>query len=313
MKASRPTKVITNAAPPELPGVMGVLRRQASNILTLVLVLVAIAMLIRWRLRTAEISRQAIGDQLMKAQNEVTQIRDLQYSRSPAVDLLKRYNFLQTSANSAISNVLNGSEDPQMRAQAFIARGDLYWYLANLPPLTGSTTQPSLALNETSDAMLQRSWEAYQEVLKNSTYADQHQALDIAHLGVGAIAENRAKSPADWAAARTEYEAVVKDPKALSIFVTIANAHLEKLPALQDKLYLAPVEGTAAAVVTTMPTTTSTTAPSDGTSPTTQSMTLPTTLPMTSIIQGMAHPLTTMPTTMPSPAPMLAPTTKPAK
>jgi hypothetical protein len=306
MKASRPSKIITNAAPPEDHGWLGVLRRQANNILTVLLVIAAIAMLIKWRMRTAEAAKMTVNAQLLSAQSRVEQVRDAIFTdfqgdpsadppRKPRVpsEELKTLNLLLSEANSAISNVLNSSDaDARMRAGAFIARGDLYWYLANLPPLPGSATQPSLQLGEPADIMLQKSSDAYQEVLKNSTYADQHDAIATAHMGLAAIAENKR----DWTAARQEFDAVVNDSKAQKVLQTAAKAQIDQLPDLQkSQAYLASAEGTPAAkaqqdaalqsIDAFKATTQASTAPS------TMPSTMPATMPIQKILRAATQPV----------------------
>jgi len=290
MKASRKSKVITNATPPEDHGWMGTLRRQANNILTLALVVAAIAMLIRWRMRAAENAKLLINNQLLSAQTQVSQLRYIQFSNLPPEDMIKEINVRENAANNGISSVLNSSDaDVRMRAEALIARGDMYWYVANLPPSPGSSTQPSWRLNDSASALLQKSWDAYEEVLKNSTYADQSESLAIAHLGVAAIAENRA----DWPAAKTELEAVANDSKAMQVLVTNAKMQLRMLPQLQNKMYLIPpTEGTMEGTPNTVfgpPVPVSIQA----TQPTTQpAMTAPPTLPATPPMAQIIHAMT---------------------
>jgi hypothetical protein len=76
-------------------------------------------------------------------------------------------------------------------------------------------------------------------VIKNSTYADQHEELAGAHLGLAAIAENRN----DWTTAQTELTIVQNDPNALTVLVDLAKLQLAEIPSLQKKLYVAPPTG----------------------------------------------------------------------
>jgi hypothetical protein len=303
MKASRPTKIITNASEGPVTGWAGFLRRQANNILTVVLVIAAIAMLIRWRLRTAEVAKQTVNNELTTAQAQVARVHDAPYqSRLSGPELLKYLNEHENAASSSIANVLNNSDaDARMRGAAYVARGDLYWTLANLPALPGSATQPSLQLGENSSVYLQKASDAYSEVVKNSTYADQHEALAAAHLGLAAIAENRS----DWSNAQAELKAVVDDKSALQLLVDRAKQQLDGISKLRnDQFYVAPPEGTPAlAQATTVPATSPTTAPDS--MPTTATTKMRTTLPATTP--------TTDPTTTPKPAPATPATTRSVK
>jgi len=288
MKASRPTKVITNSSDAPATGFAGFLRRQANNILTVLLVIAAIVMLIRWRMRTAEAARQTINNELTNAQTQVARVGDAMFQpQASGPELLKYLNEKENAASASISNVLNSPDaDARMRGAAYVARGDMYWDLANLPDLPGSATQPSLQLGESRATYLQKASDAYSEVVKNSTYADQHEALAEAHLGLAAIAENRAHSDSDWEVAKTELKAVIIDSKALSVLVDRAQAELDNIPKLrEEQYYVAPPEGTPTSTLarpeepikhaSTQPTT----APTSG--PTTMPSTLPAKVPET--------------------------------
>jgi len=203
-------------------------------------------------MKSAEMAKMSVAIELSNARMLVQQLvpgqlpiyRNNQLLPSP--EALKVIQTKQNEADSSISNILNNPDaDAHTRAQAFVMRGNLYWELANLPPLPGSTGQPSLQLSESSDALLQKSWDAYQEVIKNSTYADQHEQLDGAHLGLAAIAENRN----DWATAQKELEAVENDPSALTVLAAEAKLQIGLLPEMQKKLFLAPPTGNAPVVV----------------------------------------------------------------
>ncbi len=101
-------------------------------------------------------------------------------------------NDVESKANVSISNVLNTSSDPKMQAMAYIAKGDLYWQLANLPPVPGATTQPSLQSPVSNEDLLKKSAAAYNEVLNGESFKDLAEAKASAHFGLAAIAENQA-------------------------------------------------------------------------------------------------------------------------
>jgi hypothetical protein len=210
------------------------------------LVIAAIAMFIRWRMRSAEIARLSIANELVSARSQVDQLQQMQLAFLPPADLIRDIQTIETTANASISNVLNSSDaDAHLRARALVLRGDLYWDLANFPPLPGSTTQPSLALSDSSDALLQKAWDSYQEVLKNSTYADQYEQLGSAHLAVAAIDENRG----DFAAAQKELETVGNNTKIPAVLASLARDQLQQLPEIQKKMYMVPAGGVGPVVV----------------------------------------------------------------
>ena len=191
-------------------------------------------------MKTAELNKQALGNELANASKMIEKLKTQpSLSESPA-DWIKYIQTQETGADAAISNLLNSSDaTATTRARAFVFRGDLYWNLANLPQLPGAETEANLRLPQSSDALLQKSFDAYSEVTKNPTYADQHEILDDAHLGLAAIAENRG----DWKTAESEFNAVVNDPNSISVLVDQAKIGLLELPLLQKKLYVAPPSG----------------------------------------------------------------------
>jgi hypothetical protein len=240
MNAPRRKQVVALPDAHELGGFGGLVKKHVNNALTVLLVIAAIAMFVRWRMRSAEIAKLTVANELVNARSQIDQLRQIQLAFMPPLDLIHNVQSIESTANAAISNVLNSSDaDAHLRASALVLRGDLYWDLANLPPLPGSTTQPSLALTDSNDTLLQKSWDSYEEVLKNSTYADQYEQLGSAHLGVAAIAENRG----DWAAAQKELETVTGDPNSPAALISVAKVQLLQLPEIQKKMFIAPPTG----------------------------------------------------------------------
>jgi len=248
MNAPRKKNVVSLPDSPEMSGWIGQVKKHLNTALTVLLLIAAVAMFVRWRMQSAEIARQGVANELVNARNLVSNLREYRLPSLRAQDLLSWLTQIENGANASISNVLNSSDATvKMRADALVLRGDLYWSLANFPPLPGASTQPSLALNEDSDALLQKAWDSYQEVIKNSTYADQHEELTASHLGVAAIAEDRH----DWTAAESELNAVANDASALAVAVDLAKVQLSQLPDMKKKLYIAPPTGASQPVVPT--------------------------------------------------------------
>jgi hypothetical protein len=161
---------------------------------------------------------------------------------------------LSSKANEAISTVLNTADDAKVKADAYIARGDLYWQLANFPELPGAATQPILRAPDSNDEYLKRSFDAYTEVLKNDQYAKQPDAVISAHFGLAAIAENRR----DWDEAKHQLQSIINDANTSPALVKQAKNQLEQqLPQMQTPLYVvqATTQPTTQASTTTEPTT----------------------------------------------------------
>jgi hypothetical protein len=274
MKPERRKKVITiaDAASPEGIAVPWY-TKYGNTILTGILIAMSVALLVRWRLSAAATEKQRILGELNDARAQVDQLHTVDGAGSPA-DLIKRVQSIETLANGDLSDVLNTSSDATVKAQALVVRGDLYWQLANLPELPGAATEPDLRLKKTPTELLAQSADAYTSVVNSSEYASAHDAINSARLGLAAIAENRAQ----WAAARSQLDAIKGDPNASSEKLAAADVQLElMLENIQDPIYLAPPTGTVSA--TTAPTTIPAVATKLPITPTTLPA-IPSTLPM---------------------------------
>jgi hypothetical protein len=281
MKVSRPKKVVSLAETQIEPtGWSGFLNKYGNSLATGVLIASAVFLFIRWRANSAERARMEVSELLQTAQSQVEILHSGRFAASAKpVDMLKSIQQTQTQATSAIERLIgNADADVQVRAQAYVLRGDMYWYLANLPPLPGSSSDPSLQLPESSDSLLTKAGESYQQVLRESAFADQHQQINAAHLGLAAIAENKS----DWDKATKEFQAVIDDPNAVAVLAEAAKIELAMMARVKQQVYVAPPSGT----------------------------------PTTQAVSGLATPLgpmLPMPSTMPTIAvPAMTPTTKPA-
>jgi hypothetical protein len=250
LKPYRPKKVVALTDSPELDGWKGFFNKHLNTMSTIVLLILAGVMLVRWRMNSAANAKYLIGTDLSNAQSQVLRLRTgFAQIQSPA-DRIKQIQQTETQASAGLSNVVNSTDaDDQMRAEAFVLRGDMYWYLANLPPLPGSNSEPTLRLSESTDTLLQKSADSYQQVIKDPAFAKQHEQINTAHLGLAAIAENRA----DWTAAERELKAVIDDPDAVSVLADQAKLQMIGLDTLKKPLYVVPPSGLEAPA--TMPTT----------------------------------------------------------
>jgi len=94
----------------ELSGWVGQVKKHANTALTVILIICAVVMFVRWRMRSAELARLSIGNELAGARNLV---KDLQQFRLPgrsSKELISALNSIRNGANSSISNVLNSSD-----------------------------------------------------------------------------------------------------------------------------------------------------------------------------------------------------------
>ncbi len=206
-------------------------------------------MLVRWRLNAAEEARQTVLTQLASARSYVEELRRPDLAQRSPQFIARTLQDALSHANESVSTILNTSDDSKAKADALITRGDLYWQLANFPELPGATTQPSLRISESSDDLLKKSADAYNEVLKTDAYVKQKNAAVSAHFGLAAIAENHR----DWDTAREQLELITKDPDALPPLVATARKQLTLLPQMQTPLYLAPATQPVAAATDNIP------------------------------------------------------------
>jgi hypothetical protein len=235
MKAKQRHDLATNALARELEGLPDKLKRWANTILTVLLIVAAVALLLRWRLNSAAQARQDILNQLATAQAGVTELgRDLSPYPPQYLAQLRAANL--TRVQDAVSTVLNNSNDTKLKAAALIARGDLYWQLANFPPLPGAATQPFLQPEQSAEQYLTTATEAYQQILNSDEYKQQHDAVISALFGLAAIDENRH----DWPSAAKHLTLVANDTAATPTLRDLATRQISALPQLQTSLYLAP-------------------------------------------------------------------------
>jgi hypothetical protein len=248
MKSDRRTKeqIVSDALAKEMDGLPGMLKRWGNTALTVILVIAAVAMLVRWRLATAEQARLSLVNSLSNARSYVMQLLPENMLGQPAQILAPNRTNLASLASAEISSVLNNTDDPKFKAPALITRGDLYWQLANFPELPGAATQPSLRSLESREELLTKSADAYNEVFKNDAYKDQKDSLTSAHFGLAAIAQNRR----DWDTARHELELIANNSDVLPVLVQQAKDQLKALDEMRAPLYLTP-----ATQATTEPTT----------------------------------------------------------
>ena len=79
----------------------------------------------------------------------------------------------------------------------------------------------------------------------DSEFADQHEAIASAHLGLAAIAENRG----DWAKAKAELQAVIDHKDDVPAAASVAQQQMTALPGLSAKIPLVAVAAAPAPVM----------------------------------------------------------------
>jgi len=240
MKAERRHELRTNTLAQFLADLPLYIRFHANKFLIGIIVICLAVLLIRYRMNQAEQARQAIRTSLTDARNGIDRLKML--DRSPMSDVAKaqeRRN-ITGQVNSALNTIFENfsqSDDPAIRAEALVARGDLNWTLAHLGPIPGAATQPGLAQPSPVE-LLQTSEEAYQRILKE--YPAQNIAKAAALFGLAGIEEDRL----NWDKATAHYNAIIGDNGIAQIFQTIARQRILIIPEIKTTAFLGSFSAT---------------------------------------------------------------------
>src|SRR5262245_62016419 len=223
-----------------------------------VIVICAIVLLVRYRMNASAQARENARSALDSARRGIDQFSRIEMIPDAGERVKQRRNLSQ-QIQTAVEQVLADTSDPDdapVRAEAYVAQGDLYWAMGKLAVLPGAATQPALAMPETPQQYLTRADTAYQRVVKD--YANQPVAKATALLALAAIEENRH----EWDKAIAYYNLVTTDEHAADVFKAIARQRLAMIPQLRSPVYLG-------AFSSTQPTTVPSTEPSPTSAPTT--------------------------------------------
>ncbi|MGN6726195.1 MAG: tetratricopeptide repeat protein [Tepidisphaeraceae bacterium] len=210
-----------------------------------VLIVLAVAFLVlaAVRYKRAQAAQQAAQSQaaLVSAWNGVQQVKSLQLNALLGkMDVSKQVEQLESDVNQSVQLVIDNSDastDATRLASAWLARGELFWDLSQLPAASAATqpssTQPALA-TKTPAQYMDLANNAYQQVV--NSYPGQHVPVTIARFGLAAIAENKG----DFATARTQYKALIEDTNLTAANKSLAEMRLAKLDELEKPMLLLP-------------------------------------------------------------------------
>jgi hypothetical protein len=254
MKAERRHELQTNTLAQFINDLPIYLRIHANKVLMVVIIICAIILLVRYRMNATAAARAQARDALEGARNGIEQINRIEMVPDLAERVKQRRQMAQ-QVQMAVDQVLADTSEPEdnaVRAEAFIAQGDLYWAMANLSPLPGAATQPALAMPETPEQYLARAETAYNRVVKD--YPGQYVARASALLGLAAIEENRR----NWEKAIDTYNQMTADPTMPEVFKGLARQRIALMPQLRSPVHLGSFSSTQP---TTAATTESTPAP----------------------------------------------------
>jgi TolA-binding protein len=188
---------------------------------------------------------------------------------NPPIQQASQRKQVLTAARDSIQTVLDESDNPTLKAQALLARGDLYWTAANLPPIQGAATQPSLQLPQSNDELLKQAETSYQQILKE--YPGEKRVVASAEFGLAAIRENQRQ----FDDAEKIYKGII-DSSSDAMYKDLATTRLGLLEKAKLPVYLGSTQpSTPTPFLTTKPTTNAsstapTSRPTTTTAPTTR-------------------------------------------
>lgn len=283
MKAERRHELQTNTLAHTLENLPLLLRVHANKILLVLVFIALLVFLIRYRTAAAREQATMVRQSLATVRSALGELERLEMTRAPEQVAASRRQML-IDINGTIDSILQdaGDDEPAIRAEALLARGDLYWHLANAAPLPGAATQESLRLPQPPEELLKRAEESYRRVAE--VYPNQVPSRVAAQFGLAAVAENRR----DWDAAQKLYQQIVDASDVPDLYKNPARERLSSLAQVREPVLIGPLN----VDVDTVPPLLA--------APTTGASTRATTGPATTPAAG--------PTTTPATAPTTAPT-----
>ena len=269
MKAERRHELQENELAKVIKKAPSFWQESGGKFLAFCVALVVIVVLVRYRISSnREAEAQAI-DNISSARGAIAQLQQLRgvASIAPADLVSQQQRQLFNDANNLIGNAIGITDDRKVQAEALIAKADLNYALASIPPVQGAATQPILIIKPQRE-LLETASEAYRTVISN--YADQRYAAIAARFGLAAIAENRG----DFDAAKQQYDQIALDTKDMPAYQQMASRRLNMLGEIRNK----PMFGTPTtlpSMAELMPSTVPATLPLGVAAPATQATSAP--------------------------------------
>ncbi len=209
MKAERRHELKTNALARGIENLPQLWRQHGNKLLLVLIGIMLIIIAVRYRMTESAQRQLSAKSALTKAQAEIAELRAVPFWLYNEDVIVSVFSQQAGFADDDINEALRSADDSQVRAQAYVARGDLNFLWAGFPILPAATTRPSLRPPHSSEEYLNNAEAAYNQALKEPVTGDR-QVVWNAHLGLAYVAEDRR----DWDAARSNYDAVINDPSA---------------------------------------------------------------------------------------------------
>jgi TolA-binding protein len=254
MKAKRRHDLQTNQLARFMENMPEFLKLHGNKVLLGVIFIALLIVLMRYRASSAEQRNEAVSLSLGNARNGISELRRADPMAPPIQQASQRKQVL-TAARDSIQTVLDESDDAAIKAQALLARGDLFWTVANLPPVQGAATQPALQFPQSNDELLKQAETSYQQILKE--YPNEKRAVASAQFGLAAIRENQKQ----FDEAEKIYKGII-DSASDQMFKDLATTRLALLEKAKIPVYIGSTQpSTPTPFLTTKPTTNAATAP----------------------------------------------------
>lgn len=244
MKSERRHELKTNTLAHNLGNLPELWRQYGTKILLGVVAVLAIILWIRVQRNNAIQQREMAGEALSSAVSGIQSIQNLPLTvRDPRLTN-EHAKQIQSQVETAISQVLDTSDDEAVKAEALVARGDLNWHLATLPgmrvtsALSGTRPTTSKAATRTAsnssevEELLNKAQRAYDAAAH--TAGAKPLTVATAKFGIAAIAEERQQ----WDAARKAYEEVRDDKSISQPFQEHAKLKLDDLTTIQKPVLI---------------------------------------------------------------------------
>jgi len=227
MKSQRRHDLKTNTLAEALANLPNTRWKNFATTLTVALACILVFLLVRYRMTVSADRQVKAVDSLAQARMSIDELRSQNMIEADPSQWQLRFEDTSRLLDAVLASA--GDSNPELAAEALIARGDLDWSVSNL---ASSTTQPSMHAQSAGD-LLKDSQAAYAKVV--AAYPGQSFSVCAAHFGLAAIAENQG----EWDTARKEYQAVINDAQLDDLFHSHAKVMLSQV----DKLTQAPVIG----------------------------------------------------------------------
>jgi len=194
MKAERRHELKQNALAKRLVEAPDFFREHSAKLSLAGVLIVAIIAALLFRMRSQSEQYAQAKQNLSNAEQQLQMLKRMDFGQLREVDpvaLAAQRNNSYKSGLDATDLVLTltSSSSKDIRAQAYIVKGDLNWWLAHLAPVSGAETQPSLRPEQTPTQLLTAAEDAYSAVL--AQYPGQELQVVAARLGLAAVDEER--------------------------------------------------------------------------------------------------------------------------